>query len=234
MVKSQERLQTLATRLKERFQDRGCKIYQDFGELTLDVPHDQLLVVANELRDDEDFLFQELIDICGVDYAGYASNEWETTSASLTGFGRGVEQGGEVSYSGNNRFASVYHLLSISLNHRLRLRVYLDSEQPRVDSVTGIWPVADWYEREAFDLFGILYDGHQDLRRILTDYGFIGHPFRKDFPLIGHVEVHYDAEKQRVVYEPVTIQDRTLVPRVIREDNRYRGEGEDQQENGNA
>ena len=234
MEKSQERLQKLCTELKERFEKRNCKVFEEVGELTLDVPRDQLVAIATELRDDESFLFQVLIDICGVDYAAYASTEWETTSASVTGFGRGVERASAISYSSDNRFASIYHLLSITLNHRLRLRVYLDSDQPMVDSVSAVWPVANWYEREAFDLFGILYDGHPDLRRILTDYGFIGHPFRKDFPLVGHVEVHYDAEKQRVVYEPNTTENRTLVPRVIRTDNRYRGDEEDQQESGNA
>jgi NADH-quinone oxidoreductase subunit C len=120
-----------------------------------------------------------------------------------------------------NRFAAVYHLLSVTHNVRLRVKTFLDADRPIVDSVIGIWPSANWFEREAFDLFGILFTGHPDLRRILTDYGFIGHPFRKDFPLIGHVEMRYDPEQQRVVYQPVSIEPRTLVPRVIREDSRY-------------
>ena len=140
MEKSQERLQQLSSKLKERFEERDCKLIEEVGELTLDVPRDQLLAVATELRDGESFLFQVLIDICGVDYATYGTTEWETTSASVTGFGRGVERASDIS-NGENRFASIYHLLSITLNHRLRLRVYLDRDQPRVDSVTTIWPI---------------------------------------------------------------------------------------------
>jgi NADH-quinone oxidoreductase subunit C len=177
--------------------------------------------VALRLRDDEQFAFEQLIDLCGVDYSTYAQSEWQTDNAPNTGFGRGVTPLGELESMASNRFAAVYHLLSICHNTRLRLRVFVDSEQPIVASAVPVWPGADWFEREAFDLYGILFDGHPDLRRILTDYGFIGHPFRKDFPLIGQVEMRYDANLKRVIYEPVSIDPRTLVPRVTRDDNRY-------------
>ena len=151
-----------------------------------------------------------------------ARSEWKTLSATGSGFSRGVNRGGARVPHDGARFAVAYQLLSITHNQRLRLRARCeDAEDPIIDSVVDIWPGANWFEREAFDLFGILFTGHPDLRRILTDYGFIGHPFRKDFPLIGNVEVRYDADKQRVVYEPVSIEPRTLVPKVIRNDNRY-------------
>jgi NADH-quinone oxidoreductase subunit C len=170
-----------------------------------------------------------LIDLAGVDYLDYGKTEWKTLSSTATGFSRGVDRSGDDSMpvhgtaqSGGARFAVAYQLLSVTHNQRLRLRAYCaPGEPPMIDSVNEIWACANWFEREAFDLFGILFKGHPDLRRILTDYGFIGHPFRKDFPLIGNVEVRYDADKKRVVYEPVSIEARTLVPRVIREDNRY-------------
>ena len=162
------------------------------------------------------------MDLCGVDYSTYGGSAWETKSATDKGFGRAVDNTSrEEPEDEGFRYAVVYHILSLKHNMRLRVKVRLDAGQPMIDSVTSIWESANWYEREAFDLFGILFDGHQDLRRILTDYGFIGHPFRKDFPLIGNVEMRYDADKKRVVYEPVSIQERTLVPRVIRGDNRH-------------
>jgi len=164
------------------------------------------------------------MDVCGVDYLEYGRAEWNTQNATSSGFSRGVARAnpGEDSVAAGRRFAVVYHLLSISLNQRLRLRVYCaDDAEPMVDSVSGIWAGADWFERETFDMFGILFKGHPDLRRLLTDYGFIGHPFRKDFPLSGNVEVRYDPEKGRVVYQPVSIDPRVLVPKVIRHDNRY-------------
>lgn len=215
------RLQALSENLTKAFAGAGCEIVERLGEVTLLVPREQLLSVAAELRDGEDFRFEELIDLCGLDYSDYGKSEWATGTASFTGFGRGVESSPGGERSDSQRFAVVYHLLSVSLNQRLRVRVFVDGESPLVDSVTGIWKVADWFEREAFDLLGILFVGHQDLRRILTDYGFVGHPFRKDFPLHGQVELRYDMEKKRVVYEPVSIEPRTLVPKVIREDNRY-------------
>ncbi len=229
-----ERLNTLATNLAAQFGDLGCDIERGFGEITLIVPADKLLDVAAALRDREDFRFEQLIDLCGVDYGAYGQSEWETDAASNTGFGRGVDADEAPVMEQDKRFAVVYHLLSMASNTRLRLRVYAAGEPPVVDSVIGIWSCADWFEREAFDLFGILFSGHPDLRRILTDYGFIGHPFRKDFPLIGQVEMRYDPAKRRVVYEPVSIEPRTLVPRVIREDNRYLSEEVEQQDASDA
>jgi NADH-quinone oxidoreductase subunit C len=198
------------------------------GELTYEVPAERLLEVATALREGADLKFEMCMDVCGVDYLDHGRDEWKTESATASGFSRGVASGrGRAPIVVDPaierpRFAVVYHLLSIALNHRVRLRVYCaDETQPMVDSVTGIWASADWFEREAFDMFGILFKGHPDLRRLLTDYGFIGHPFRKDFPLSGNVEVRYDPEKGRVVYQPVTIDPRVLVPKVIRHDNRY-------------
>jgi NADH-quinone oxidoreductase subunit C len=167
-----------------------------------------------------------LMDVCGVDYLNYGSDEWTTNDATDTGFSRGVQRApvilDEADEFDGKRFAVVYHLLSLQHNFRMRLRVFTGtSNPPMVNSVVDIWNGANWFEREAFDLYGILFDGHPDLRRILTDYGFIGHPFRKDFPLMGNVEVIYDADEGRVVYKPVSIEERTLVPRVIRDDNRY-------------
>lgn len=190
------------------------------GEVTIHIAPEHLVPTCKLLRDDFDF--EQLMDLCGVDYSTYGGSAWETKSATDKGFGRAVDtMSREEPEDDGFRYAVVYHILSLKHNIRLRVKVRLDAGQPMIDSVTSIWESANWYEREAFDLFGILFDGHQDLRRILTDYGFIGHPFRKDFPLIGNVEMRYDADKKRVVYEPVSIQERTLVPRVIRGDNRH-------------
>jgi NADH-quinone oxidoreductase subunit C len=191
-------------------------------ELCYEVLPDHLKQVCLALRDSAELKFEILVDLAGIDYLGYGDSEWKTYSATVTGFSRGVNRGAGALPVGGARFAVAYNLLSITHNQRLRLRSRcVDAEDPMIDSVVDVWPGANWFEREAFDLFGILFSGHPDLRRILTDYGFIGHPFRKDFPLIGNVEVRYDADKQRVVYEPVSIEPRTLVPRVIRDDNRY-------------
>lgn len=215
----------LAAALREVF---GEDLELEVGsnrELTVTVPHDRLIDVATRLRDDEAFAFTMLMDLCGVDYLTYGQDEWKTASATNSGFSRGVQR--EVIIDDSDafeagRFAVVLHLLSLKHNRRLRLKVFTTADNPpRVPSVIDVWRGADWYEREAFDLFGIIFDGHPDLRRLLTDYGFIGHPFRKDFPLVGNVEVRYDADRGRVAYQPVTIEQRTLVPRVIREDNRY-------------
>jgi len=191
-------------------------------ELCYEVPPEKLKEVCLSLRDSPELKFEILVDVAGIDYLDYGTTEWKTYSATTSGFSRGVNRGSARVPHDGARFAVAYHLLSITHNHRLRLRSRcVDAEDPIIDSVVDIWPGANWFEREAFDLFGILFTGHPDLRRILTDYGFIGHPFRKDFPLIGNVEVRYDADKQRVVYEPVSIEQRTLVPKVIRDDNRY-------------
>ena len=191
-------------------------------ELCYEVQPDKLKEVALALRDADGLKFEILVDLAGIDYLDYGKTEWKTYSATATGFSRGVNRNAPRAPHDGARFAVAYHLLSVSNNQRVRIRSRcVDAEDPIIDSVVDVWPGANWFEREAFDLFGILFTGHPDLRRILTDYGFIGHPFRKDFPLIGNVEVRYDAEKKRVVYEPVTIEPRTLVPRVIREDNRY-------------
>jgi NADH-quinone oxidoreductase subunit C len=191
-------------------------------ELCYEVQPANLKRVCRTLRDDPGLKFESLIDLAGIDYLDYASDEWKTYSATSSGFSRGVNRGAARKPHEGARFAVAYNLLSVSLNQRIRIRARCeDAEDPIIDTVVDIWPGANWFEREAFDLFGILFTGHPDLRRILTDYGFIGHPFRKDFPLIGNVEVRYDVEKKRVVYEPVSIEPRTLVPRVIRHDNRY-------------
>jgi len=200
------------------------------GELSYQLDAADLVESARILRDDDSFKFEQLMDVCGVDYLSYGRAEWDTASATNTGFSRGVQRDPaavtdklvDTAYQPSGRFAVVYHLLSVTHNQRLRLKVFCDSdERPMVDSVISIWSSADWYEREAFDLFGIVFVGNPDLRRILTDYGFIGHPFRKDFPLVGNVEMRYDPAKGRVVYEPVSIEPRTLVPKTIRDDNRY-------------
>ena len=196
------------------------------GEVTIEVAAAKLRAVCLALRDDEALAFEQLIDLCGVDYGAYGASEWDAETAPDTGFSRGVEAVGArpCRFSAAARFAVVIHLLSVRYNRRLRLRAFASDEAlPRVDSVVDIWSAANWFEREAFDMYGILFEGHPDLRRLLTDYGFVGHPFRKDFPLSGHVEMRYDPEKGRVIYEPVSIEERTLVPRVIRDDHRYAG-----------
>jgi NADH-quinone oxidoreductase subunit C len=218
------RLERLAALIEEAFPGKLVRTANHTGELTYEVAPSGLLDVATMLRDRPGLEFQMCMDVCGVDYLEHGRAEWKTEHATVSGFSRGVARG--LSSGGDEkpgrRFAVVYHLLSIAQNHRLRLKVFCeDDAQPAVDSVVPIWAGADWFEREAFDLFGIMFKGHPDLRRLLTDYGFIGHPFRKDFPLSGNVEVRYDPEKRRVVYQPVTIEPRVLVPKVIRHDNRY-------------
>jgi NADH-quinone oxidoreductase subunit C len=222
--------EALAARIEARFGERVTRVPSRCGELTYEIGDKADLVeVCTALRDEPEFAFEQLIDLCGVDYLTYGLDEWTTESATESGFSRGVVREAvildEADTFDPKRFAVVYHLLSLKHNARLRLRVYTGLENPPVvDSVFPVWNSADWFEREAFDLFGILFAGHPDLRRILTDYGFIGHPFRKDFPLIGTAEVRYDTEKGRVIYQPVSIEPRTLVPKVIRDDNRYRPE----------
>lgn len=229
--------ESLLEQLRGHFGDRLAEARLEYGEVTAEVRPDDLVAVMTELRDARDWRFEQLSDIAGVDFVAYGDDEWITEEATSTGFSRGVVNPDfgrmgltgiygvqEVHAQTGRRFAAVYHLLSLTHNHRLRVRSFAeDDDLPILPSVTGVWPSANWPEREAFDLYGIVFEGHPDLRRILTDYGFVGHPFRKDFPLIGNVEPRYDPEKGRVVYGPVEIEPRVLVPRVIREDSRYRG-----------
>jgi len=188
----------LAEKIESSLQGKISAVEQGNGEVTVIVAPENLLEICTTLRDDENFACEQLIDVCGVDYSEY----------------QGTQRHAE-------RFAAVYHLLSVALNHRIRVKTFAHGELPLVPSVIDIWSSANWFEREAFDLFGIVFDGHPDLRRILTDYGFIGHPFRKDFPISGHVEMRYDEEKGRVIYEPVSIDPRDQIPKVIRDDHRY-------------
>jgi len=231
--------QTLAEKLRGRFTDVLIDCTVDLKEVTLEVPAANIQDVCLALRDEADFAFEILIDLCGVDYAAYGSVEWETDVTTDTGFSRGVNTDQPATLvNGKNsdkpRFAVVYHLLSLANNHRLRVCSYAEnSDYPVIDSVNDIWNGVNWFEREAFDLYGIIFEGHPDLRRILSDYGFIGHPFRKDYPLSGHVEMRYDADKGRVIYQPVSIEPRVLVPRVIRQDHRYE-DGQTGEESSNA
>ena len=191
------KLETLSQNLQTHFGDKLKSVKLALGELTIEVAAADYLAVMTTLRDAADLKFEEIIDLCGVDYSTYGDGVWE-----------------------GKRFAAVSHLLSISHNWRLRVRVFAeDDEFPAVDSVTGVWTSANWFEREAFDLYGIVFPGHPDLRRLLTDYGFVGHPFRKDFPMTGHVEMRYDPEQKRVVYEPVSIEMREITPRIVRPAN---------------
>jgi NADH-quinone oxidoreductase subunit C len=216
------KIAALASRVESRLPNLLGRAPSLPDELCYEVEPAHIREVCLALRDDPQLKFEILTDLAGIDYLDYGMSEWKTYSATSSGFSRGVVRGGARKPHDGARFAVAYHLLSVTHNQRIRIRARCeDAEDPIIDSVVEIWPAANWFEREAFDLFGILFTGHPDLRRILTDYGFIGHPFRKDFPLIGNVEVRYDADKQRVIYEPVTIEPRTLVPKVIRDDNRY-------------
>lgn len=195
------RLETLSNSIQQTLGSYLTKSTIDVDELTIECKAKDLLEVCTILRDHPQLKFEQLMDLCGVDYADYGEGSWSGL-----------------------RFAVVYHFLSISLNHRVRLRVFAaDEDFPVLPTVNGIWPSANWFEREAFDLFGIMFEGHPDLRRLLTDYGFVGHPFRKDFPMIGNVEMRYDPEQQRVIYQPVSIEMRNNVPRIIREEG-FHGE----------
>ena len=236
----------LIDRLRARFAGAQITVVEPRGEVTLEVPAADWHATALALRDE--LGFEHATDLCGVDYLGYGSDEWDTADVSSQGFSRGVEgkttgrfawgefpsheEGGEGAQPDTmpqQRFAVVVQLRSYKHNQLLRIRCFAPSESlPVVASLTGVWPGLNWFEREAFDLYGVIFEGHPDLRRILTDYGFVGHPFRKDFPLIGNVEVRYDEEKKRVIYEPVTsVEPRVGVARVIRDDARYQtAEGE--------
>ncbi|MFO1379337.1 MAG: NADH-quinone oxidoreductase subunit C [Chitinivorax sp.] len=192
-----QKLEILAAALTNTLGDKVVSLTERLDEITLVVAAADWLDVAHLLRDTPGLRFEQCIDVCGVDYSQYRDGEWDGA-----------------------RFAAVYHLLSVVNNVRLRVRVFAaDDDFPVIDSVVDIWPAANWYEREAFDLYGVMFAGHPDLRRILTDYGFVGHPFRKDFPLSGYVEMRYDPDQGRVIYQPVTIEPREITPRIIREEN---------------
>ncbi|MGH8192687.1 MAG: NADH-quinone oxidoreductase subunit C [Rhodanobacteraceae bacterium] len=231
---SQTTPQQLADRLRARFGERIDNLEVLHAQTTIEVAPAHLVEICTVLRDDPEFRFAQLVDLCGVDFLGFGEGEWATSgTATAEGFGRGVTGAagpGRFDWANHprrpqflRRFASVAHLLSLEHNVRLRVRCFApEDELPVLPSLIGVWSSVNWFEREAFDLFGIIYEGHPDLRRILTDYGFVGHPFRKDFPLIGNVEVRYDPECRRVVYEPVTsITPRVTVARVVREDSRW-------------
>jgi len=230
--------QAVTEQFAAAFGNRVTVMESRFGIVTIEVAAEDWVEVCRVLRSSAEFAFEQLTDLCGVDYLGFGQSEWETSDATSEGFSRGVEGLGPGRFAWRqrplpepleHRYAVVLHLLSLAHNRRLRLRCFArGDEMPMIPSLVDVWGSADWYEREAFDLFGIVFEGHPDLRRILTDYGFTGHPFRKDFPLIGNVAVRYDTEKKRVVYEPVEIEPRVLVPRVLRNDARYKADEIDQ------
>lgn len=195
------RLEKLVASLEATLGEKMRALHRQVGEITVEVQPTDLLEVCVALRDGVGLKFEQLIDLCGVDYSAYGEGAWQ-----------------------GQRYAVVYHLLSVSLNQRLRLKAFAaDDAFPVLASVVEVWSCANWFEREAFDLFGLMFEGHPDLRRILTDYGFVGHPFRKDFPMIGNVEMRYDPEQQRVIYQPVSIEERNNVPRVIRSEGFHHG-----------
>jgi NADH-quinone oxidoreductase subunit C len=212
-------LEALQTKLSEVLAGNIRTVLNAFHEITVEIDAEKLLTVMEILKTHPDFLCEELMDVCGVDYLHYGQSEWETISATATGFDRAIELEGivETLTCHDRRFAVVYQLLSLTHNHRIRVKAFCaSSEKPSIHSVTSLWQSANWPEREAFDMFGIVFEGHPDLRRILTDYGFVGYPFRKDFPVSGHVEVRYDAKSSRVIYEPLDLAPRPFVPKTIR------------------
>ena len=225
-------LNQLSLDLQRVFSTSLQSVEDKFDEITVTVAVNELQQILTKLNSSDEFKFDQLIDLAGVDYLEFGSDEWNTESASSSGFSRGVEKSSFGRFTFDDakqntqmqgpRYAVVYHLLSIDSNQRLRVKVFCeDNDLPILPTVTNIWTSADWYEREAFDMYGIVFEGHPDLRRLLTDYGFTGHPFRKDFPLVGHVEVRYDPNQKRVIYQPVSIEPRINVPKVIREDHRF-------------
>lgn len=212
---------TLGSRIRERFSGVIKICDQQCDEVTIELAAQDIVETCLSLRDEPAFEFKQLMDVTCVDYLAYGQSEWETTSATSAGFDRGANRLEALALpDGSLRFCVVYHLLSLTNNQRLRIKVRLDEKNLMLDSVTSIWPSANWYEREVYDLFGVVFKGHNDLRRILTDYGFVGHPFRKDFPVSGHVQVRYDEASSRVIYEPVDIEPRINIPKVIRSTHR--------------
>ena len=213
-------------KLIENFLVDKYKLESDLDILTLRVEKHLLIDVMNILKNNQDLLFNQLTDICGIDYSLFGKPEWSTKEATSSGYSRGIKESshGRIkfgdsldSFDSKDRFCVCYHLLSLKYNRRIRIKVYLNDEPQILPSITDIWSSADWYERETFDLFGISFENHPDLRRILTDYGFIGHPFRKDFALIGNTQIRYDPNLKKIIQEPVDIEPRVLVPKVIRE-----------------
>ncbi len=212
----QEKLTTLDAKLERLPSNYVKELINDRGEISIEVDPDDLMKTMKILKEDPDFSFGQLIDIATVDYLQYGVSDWKTNEASGQGFSRAITSTESSRNEGERRFAVVYHLLSLKNNWRIRVKTF-PRQDLKLESVIDIWPSADWFERESFDLFGILFIGHPDLRRLLTDYGFSGHPFRKDFPLEGYTEVRYDPDEKRVISEPVSIEPRTLVPKVIRD-----------------
>lgn len=217
-------IRPLLEQIESILEGQYLTLVSSLEEITLECSSEQLSCLLTQLKEMPYFAFDQLIDICGVDYLHYGQYDWQTECTSEIGFSRGVEKQESIAFIWEKpRFAVVYHLLSTIHNHRIRVKVYMDESNLVLPSVHDLWKSANWFEREAYDLYGILFENHPDLRRILTDYGFIGYPFRKDFPLSGHVEMRYDAQQARVIYEPVDIEPRISVPKVIRNDNRYEG-----------
>jgi NADH-quinone oxidoreductase subunit C len=221
----------LEQNLKNKLAGAVSSFSMHCGQMTIEVESHCARALFKTLKQDSAFQFDTLIDLCGVDYLDYGVFEWETDKATSTGFSRGVEKTNHTAKQINTnntkspRFFVVYHLLSTTLNQRVRVKIPLEENVLMLESISDIWSSANWFEREAYDMFGILFKGHADLRRLLTDYGFVGHPFRKDFPLSGHVEVRYDAKEGRVMYTPVDIQPRTLVPKVGRKAQKEKADG---------
>jgi NADH-quinone oxidoreductase subunit C len=209
-----DKISILQQKLQEKF--GGNSINFAYGEVTMVVAAEKIAETCNDLKNMSDFKFNQLIDLCGVDLLHFGQSEWDVTNADSASYSRASHAVENKQFNSSERYAVVYHLLSLEHNLRLRLKVFLDEDSLKLSSVNSVWSSANWYERECFDLYGIIFDDHPDLRRILTDYGFIGHPFRKDFPLEGNVEMHYDAEQGKCVYGKVEIQSRTVIPKVIR------------------
>jgi len=200
---------------------KGCQFNTEHNQITVIVPSQSIIECCKILKKHAELKFDILIDLCGVDYLSYGVGEWDTVSTTATGYSRATNNKPDESKWPLPRLAVVYHLLSTHLNHRVRVKAFIESDPPEIESICSIYKHANWYEREAYDLFGIIFNNHPDLRRILTDYGFKGFPFRKDFPISGHVEVRYDETEKRCIYEPTSIDPRVTVPKVVRDDNRY-------------